>query len=72
MLLWFCVSGKSCRSVKNACLFFPVFWGFCGVLILVYLGVEGFGVFVVLVFVFLSFRFLSVLLLDCSDVVLVF
>ena len=67
----FCVFWQSCKSVKNAC--FSQFWGaFGGWHILVYLGLEGFGVFVFLVFVFLLFRFsffmfcsVFVLLLDC-------
>ena len=33
----------------NACFFFPVFWAFVLRLLLVYLGLEGFGVFVFLV-----------------------
>ena len=73
MLLWlvFCVSGKVGRVYKNAC--FPSFWGFVGWLILVYLGLEGLGVFVFLAFVFLFLCwfcfcfvcFVLVLLLDC-------
>ena len=52
MLLWFafCVSGKVGRVLKF--LVFPSFGGFVGWLILVYLGLEGLGVFVFLVFVF--------------------
>ena len=46
-----CLSGKVARSVENA--FFPSFLGFVGWLLLVYLGLEGLGVFVFLVFAFL-------------------
>ena len=42
----------SSKSVKNAC-FSPMFGAFVGWLILAYLGLEGLGVFVFLVFVFL-------------------
>ena len=62
-LLWFvfwCVWHSS-KSVKNTC-FFSSFWGFVGWLILVYLGLEGLGVFVFLVFVLLlGVAFVSVL-----------
>ena len=55
MLLWFvfwCVWHSS-RSVKNACFFFPVFFGLLwGGLFLFILGLEGLGVLVFLVFVF--------------------
>ena len=57
---------RSCKSVKNACLF-PILGGLVGWLIIV-LGLEGSGVFVFLVFVFRLFRFFCfvfVLLLDC-------
>ena len=45
--VWHCF-----KSVKNAC-FFPNFGAFLGWLIIVNLGLEGLGVFVFLVFVFL-------------------
>ena len=54
--VWHCF-----KSVKNAC-FFPIFWAFLGWLIIVHLGLEGLGVFVFLVFVFLCcVAFVSVL-----------
>ena len=58
MVLWlgFCVFGKVAKVLKM--LVFPVFWAFVGWLILVYLGLEGLGVFVVLV----CFSFVQVLL----------
>ena len=46
----------SCKRVKNVC--FPSFLAFVGRLILVYLGLEGLGVFLVLVF---GFSFVQVL-----------
>ena len=55
IVVCFCVSGKDAGVLKM-----PVFsslWGFVGWLVLVYLGLEGLGVFVFLVFVFLLFRF---------------
>ena len=58
MVLWlFLCVRYSCKSVKNACLFFPVVWAFVGWLILVYLGLEGsgFGVFVFFLFFFFVF-----------------
>ena len=54
------MSGKVAK-VLNVLVFSP-FFGFVGWLILVYLGLEGLGVFVVLVFVFFLFRFCFVLL----------
>ena len=83
LCLVFCVFGKVAKVLKLLLVCFPVFWGFCGVVsswvfagwfILVYLGLEGLGVFVVLVcfsfvqvlflFVFVCFGFVFVLLLD--------
>ena len=57
MLLWFvfCVSGKVAKVLNM--FVFPSLGGFVGWIILVYLGLEGLGVFVFLVFVFLLFRF---------------
>ena len=49
-MVCFCVFGKVAKVLKM--LVFPSFWAFVGWLILVYLGLEGLGVFVVLVFVF--------------------
>ena len=77
LLLWyvFHVSGRVTK-VLNMFVYFSQVFGLWGWLILVYLGLEGLGVFVVLVFVFLLFRFVFVcwlcfvLLLDCFGVVL--
>ena len=57
------LNGKVARVLK--CLFFfPSFLGFVGWLLLVYLGLEGLGVFVFLVFAFLfGVGFVSVCLL---------
>ena len=69
-LLWFvfCVSGKVAEVLKM--LGFSSFLGaFVAWLILVYLGLEGLGVFVVLVFVFLWFGFVLVCLLSFCFVV---
>ena len=54
LFLWFAfgVFGKVAK-VSKMLVFFPVFLAFGGWHILVYLGLEGFGVFVFLVFVFL-------------------
>ena len=61
IVVCFCVSGKVGRVLK--CLFVSQFFGLCGWwFILVYLGLEGLGVFVFLVFVFL---FVLVLFLFC-------
>ena len=60
MVLWFvfCVSGIVPKvTVLKLLVFLPVFWAFVWWLILVYLGLEGLGVFVVLVVAFLLFRF---------------
>ena len=66
-MVCFCVSGKVAEVLK--CLF-SQFWGaFVGWLILVYLGLEGLGVFVVLVFVFLLFRFCVFCFLFCCWIV---
>ena len=64
MLLWFvfCVSAIVPKVLK--CLFFPVCWAFLGWFLLVYLCLEGLGVFVFLVFGFLfGVGFVSVCLL---------
>ena len=73
LLLWFVfsVSGKVAKVLKML-VFFPSFLGFVWWLILVYLGLEGLGVFVFLVFVFLLFRFsfqFFVLFLFCCWIV---
>ena len=60
-----CVSATVAKVLKM--LVFPNFWGFVGWLILVYLGLEGLGVFVVLVF---GFSFVGVLFLFVLDVFL--
>ena len=74
LLLWFVfgVSGIVPKVLKMLVFFFPQFWGvFVGWLTLVYLGLEGLGVFVFLVSLFLCcfcfcfVCFVSVLLLDC-------
>ena len=68
MLLWFvfCVSGKVAEVLKLL-VFLPNFLGraFVGWVILVYLGLEGLGFFVVFVFAFLLFRFCSFLFSFC-------
>ena len=67
MLLCFLVSGKVAK-VLHMLFFFPNCLGFVGWFILVYLGLEGLGIFVFLVFVFLLFSycfFVFVLLFDC-------
>ena len=71
MFLWFgflCV-WSSCKSVKNARFFSPVWGAFGGRFLLDYLGLEGIGVFVFLVFVcffvLICSCFVFVLLLDC-------
>ena len=63
MLLWFvfCVSGIVAAKVLKMPVF-PVFWAFLAWLILVYLGLEDLGIFVVLVF---GFSFVQVLLFVC-------
>ena len=54
MVCFWCVWHSS-RSVKNAC-FFPIFWGFSGVASsCLFLGLEGLGVFVSLVFLVFVF-----------------
>ena len=58
MWLFSCVLGKVAKVLKML-VSFPNFWAFVGWLILVYLGLEGLGVFVVLV----CFSFVQVLLL---------
>ena len=64
MFLWFvfCVFGKVAKVLNM--LVSKVFWGgrggCVGRLLLVYLGLEGLGVFAFLVFVFLWFRFVFV------------
>ena len=68
MLLWFvlCVSRKDAEVLKM--FVFPSFGGFVGWLIFVYLGLEGLGVLVFLVFVSILFEFFLFcfcLLLDC-------
>ena len=73
MFLWFvsCVFGKVAKMLK--CLFFsPAFWHFVGRFLLVYLGLEGFGVFflfVVFVLVFCLDFVLFVLFLFCCWIV---
>ena len=63
MVCFLCVCHSS-KSVKNACFFFPGFGAFLGWLLLVYLCLEGLGVFVFLVFGFLfGVGFVSVCLL---------
>ena len=68
IVVCFCVSGIVAKVLKML-VFFPVFWAFVGWLILVYLGLEGLGVFVVLVFGFsfvqILFLFVLVLFLFC-------
>ena len=57
----FGVSGIVSKVLKML-VFFPVFWAFLGWLVIVHLGLEGLGVFVFLVFVFLCcVAFVSVL-----------
>ena len=71
IVVCFCVSGSKVAKVLKMLVCFPVLGLFVGRLILVYLGLEGLGVFVFLVFVFLWFRYFSlfffvfVLLFDC-------
>ena len=77
MVLWlvFCVFGKVAKVLNCLCFYFQFCLAFVGWLILVYLGLEGLGVFVVLVcvcvfffcsgFAFVCFGFVFVLLLDC-------
>ena len=66
MLLWFvfCVSAIVPKMLRMLVFFFPNFLGFLGWLLLVYLCLEGLGVFVFLVFGFLfGVGFVSVCLL---------
>ena len=56
------LSGKVARVLKML-VFFPSFLGFVGWLLLVYLGLEGLGVFVFLVFAFLLLLFFLALVL---------
>ena len=64
-MVCFCVFGKVAKVLKM--LIFPIWGAFVGRLLLVYLGFEGLGVFVFLVFVFfcLGFCFFALFLFCC-------
>ena len=63
-----CVSGTVAQAFRML-VFFPSVLGFVGWLILVYLGLEGLGVYVFLVFVFILFSFCFSVVLFCCWIV---